>query len=312
MSLYKIIESKLQPIAAKDFKLERDSQRLIEANIEEVFGLIFIDTEFQLNGLRVDTLAFDNETNSFVVIEYKRDRSTSVIDQGYSYLALVLNNKADFVLRYNETQKANLTKSDIDWSATRVIFVAARFTTHQLGSINFQDLPIELWKAQLFDGDMLSVEQQIADKQAESIKTVTKKSTPTNSVVEQVRTYNVNDLIKEDYPSKSLYEELSSRILDLDSNFVESPQKGYIGYKLSNKIIVAIVPQKNRIILELNRTQPQDVDDPRGLVEYIPKSLENKNRHMSRIYIEDTGIINYAISLVEQVYKNYKEPNKNK
>ena len=312
MSLYKIIESKLQPIAAKDFKLERDSQRLIEANIEEVFGLTFVDTEFQLNGLRVDTLAFDNETNSFVVIEYKRDRSTSVIDQGYSYLALVLNNKADFVLRYNETQKANLTKSDIDWSATRVIFVAARFTTHQLGSINFQDLPIELWKAQLFDGDMLSVEQQIADKQAESIKTVTKKSTPTNSVVEQVRTYNVNDLIKEDYPSKSLYEELSSRILDLDSNFVESPQKGYIGYKLSNKIIVAIVPQKNRIILELNRTQPQDVDDPRGLVEYIPKSLENKNRHMSRIYIEDTGIINYAISLVEQVYKNYKEPNKNK
>lgn len=312
MSLYKIIESKLQPIAAKDFKLERDSQRLIEANIEEVFGLTFVDTEFQLNGLRVDTLAFDNETNSFVVIEYKRDRSTSVIDQGYSYLALVLNNKADFVLRYNETQKANLTKSDIDWSATRVIFVAARFTTHQLGSINFQDLPIELWKAQLFDGDMLSVEQQIADKQAESIKTVTKKSTPTNSVVEQVRTYNVNDLIKEDYPSKSLYEELSSRILDLDSNFVESPQKGYIGYKLSNKIIVAIVPQKNRIILELNRTQPQDVDDPRGLVEYIPKSLENKNRHMSRIYIEDTGIINYAISLVEQVYKHYKEPNKNK
>ncbi len=312
MSLYKIIESKLQPIAAKDFKLERDSQRLIEANIEEVFGLTFVDTEFQLNGLRVDTLAFDNETNSFVVIEYKRDRSTSVIDQGYSYLALVLNNKADFVLRYNETQKANLTKSDIDWSATRVIFVAARFTTHQLGSINFQDLPIELWKAQLFDGDMLSVEQQIADKQAESIKTVTKKSTPTNSVVEQVRTYNVNDLIKEDYPSKSLYEELSSRILDLDSNFVESPQKGYIGYKLSNKIIVAIVPQKNRIILELNRTQPQDVDDPRGLVEYIPKSLENKNRHMSRIYIEDAGIINYAISLVEQVYEHYKEPNKNK
>lgn len=305
MPLYRINDSKLEPILAKDFKLERDSQRLIEANIEEVFGLKFVDTEFQLNGLRVDTLAFDDETNSFVVIEYKRDRSSSVIDQGYSYLALVLNNKADFVLRYNETQKASLTKADIDWSATRVIFVAARFTTHQLGSINFQDLPIELWKAQLFDGGMFSIEQQLADKQAESIKTVSKKNTSKDSVVEQIRTYNVNDLVKEDYPSRSLYEELSSRILDLDSKFVESPQKGYIGYKVSNKIIVAIVPQKNRLILELNRTQPQDVDDPKGLVEYIPKSLENKNRHMSRIYIEDSSIINYAISLVEQVYKKY-------
>ena len=305
MSLYKINDSKLQPISAKDFKLERDSQRLIEANIEEVFGLTFVDTEFQLNGLRVDTLAFDDETNSFVVIEYKRDRSSSVIDQGYSYLALVLNNKADFVLRYNETQKASLTKSEIDWSATRVIFVASRFTTHQLGSINFQDLPIELWKAQLYEGEMLNLEQQIADKQAESIKTVAKKSTSTSSVVQQIRTYNVDDLIKEDYPSKPLFVELSTRILDLDSNFVESPQKGYIGYKISNKIIVAIVPQKNRIILELNRTQPQDIDDPRGLVEYIPKSLENKNRHMSRIYIDDTSIINYALTIVEQVYKKY-------
>jgi predicted transport protein len=208
-------------------------------------------------------------------------------------------------LRYNETQKASLTKSDIDWSATRVIFVAARFTTHQLGSINFQDLPIELWKAQLFEGGMISIEQQLADKQAESIKTVTKKSTTTDSVVEEIRTYSVNDLIKEDYPSRSLYEELSTRILELDSNFTESPKKGYIGFKLGTKLVVAVVPQRNRLVLELNRTRPEDVDDPKGLVELIPKSLEHKNRYISRIFIEDIGVINYAMTLVEQVYKRH-------
>lgn len=306
MPLYKISDTNLLPINTTDFRLERDSQRLIEANIEQVFGLKFVDTEFQLNGLRVDTLAFDEETNSFVVIEYKRDRSSSVIDQGYSYLALVLNNKADFVLRYNETQQKSLTKADIDWSATRVIFVAARFTTHQLGSINFQDLPIELWKVQLHEGDLLSIEQQLADKQAESIKTVTKKTDAASSVDREIKTYNVNDLVKDDYPSKSLYEELSARILDLDSNFVESPKKGYIGYKIGSQIIVAIVPQKNRLVLEFNRTQPQDVDDPKGLVEYIPKSLEHKNRHMSRMFIEDSSVINYAISIVEQVFKHHQ------
>jgi len=306
MPLYKIDASKLTPVPTKDFRLERDAQRLVEANIGQVFGLKFVDTEFQLNGLRVDTLAFDEETNSFVVIEYKRDRSSSVIDQGYSYLALVLNNKADFVLRYNETQKASLTKAHIDWSATRVIFVAARFTTHQLGSINFQDLPIELWKVQLFDGGLLSIEQQLADKQAESIKTVTKSSVKTDSVEREIKTYTVGDLIRDDYPSKLLYEELSTRILDIDSSFVESPKKGYIGYKIGNQIIVAIVPQKNRLILEFNRTQPKDVDDPKGLVEYIPKSLEYKNRHMSRMFIENNSVINYAISITEQVYKKHQ------
>lgn len=306
MPLYKISDTNLLPINTTDFRLERDSQRLIEANIEQVFGLKFVDTEFQLNGLRVDTLAFDEETSSFVVIEYKRDRSSSVIDQGYSYLALVLNNKADFVLRYNETQQKSLTKADIDWSATRVIFVAARFTTHQLGSINFQDLPIELWKVQLHEGDLLSIEQQLADKQAESIKTVTKKTNVASSVDREIKTYSVGDLVKDDYPSKSLYEELSARILDLDSNFVESPKKGYIGYKIGSQIIVAIVPQKNRLVLEFNRTQPQDVDDPKGLVEYVPKSLEHKNRHMSRMFIEDSSVINYAMSIVEQVFKHHQ------
>jgi hypothetical protein len=47
-------------------------QKLTENNLDSIFGLEFIATEFQLYNLRIDTLAFDNETNSFVIIEYKR------------------------------------------------------------------------------------------------------------------------------------------------------------------------------------------------------------------------------------------------
>ena len=73
-----------------------------------VFGLKFVGSQFALHGFRIDTLAFDQETSAFVIIEYKRDRSFSVIDQGYAYLALMLNNKADFILEYNEKKKKNL------------------------------------------------------------------------------------------------------------------------------------------------------------------------------------------------------------
>ena len=76
--------------------------------------------EFSLNGLRVDTLGFDKESRSFVIIEYKKDRNFTVIDQGYAYLALLLNNKAEFILKYNENNKAFLRKDNIDWSQSRI------------------------------------------------------------------------------------------------------------------------------------------------------------------------------------------------
>ena len=69
-----------------------------------------------MQNFRIDTLAFDTETKSFVRIEYKRDRSFSVVDQGFAYLSLMLNNKADFILEYNERMKDNLKREDVDWS----------------------------------------------------------------------------------------------------------------------------------------------------------------------------------------------------
>ena len=60
-------------------------------------------SEFTLHNFRIDTLAFDEESKSFVIIEYKKDKSFSVVDQGYAYLSLMLNNKADFILEYNES-----------------------------------------------------------------------------------------------------------------------------------------------------------------------------------------------------------------
>ena len=86
MSIYNINENNLSLIKKVDFKKERELQRLTENNLEELFNLKFIATEFQVDNLRIDTLAYDSETNSFVIIEYKNTKNYSVIDQGYSYL----------------------------------------------------------------------------------------------------------------------------------------------------------------------------------------------------------------------------------
>ena len=98
MDLYKIKKDTLEPIERDPFKLEKEIQSVVESNVETLFGLEFVKSEFSLGQFRLDSVCFDNDTNSFVIIEYKKESSYSVIDQGYSYLSLMLNNKSDFIL----------------------------------------------------------------------------------------------------------------------------------------------------------------------------------------------------------------------
>lgn len=130
MALFKIENNdNLEQIKELPFKLEKEIQDLTEKNIKTIFGLEFVRSEFGLNNFRIDTLAFDKDSASFVIIEYKRDKNFSVIDQGYAYLSLMLNNKADFILEYNENNKDTLKRDDIDWSQSRVLFISPSFTT---------------------------------------------------------------------------------------------------------------------------------------------------------------------------------------
>ena len=87
MSLFLKIQNKFKKIKEIPFQNEKEIQSITENNLEDVFRLEFVESEASLNNLRIDTLAFDNESKSFVIIEYKKDKNFSVIDQGYAYLA---------------------------------------------------------------------------------------------------------------------------------------------------------------------------------------------------------------------------------
>ena len=78
------------------------------------------------------------------MIEYKRGQSYSVVDYGMSYLSLLLNNKADVVLEYNEKCNQTLKKDRVNWSQLRVLFVSDSFTKYQIEALGFKDIPIEL------------------------------------------------------------------------------------------------------------------------------------------------------------------------
>ena len=192
MSLYNINNSKLEPIRKVEFTYERDLQKLTEENLDELFGLKFVASEFQLDNLRIDTLAFNETTKSFVIIEYKRGKNYSVIDQGYSYLSLLLNNKAEFVLKYNQKFNANYGKEDIDFSQTVVMFIAPSYTTYQLKSIEFNDLAFELWKVTKFNNDTILYDPINVSENKASIKEVSssKSNIEKAKVNREIKKYN--------------------------------------------------------------------------------------------------------------------------
>lgn len=303
MALYKI-EKKLEYIKEKPFRLEKEIQELTENNLKTIFGLEFVKSEFALNNFRIDTLAFDKEANAFVIIEYKRDKNFSVIDQGYAYLSLMLNNKADFILEFNENLDKTLKRTDVDWSQSRVLFVSPAFTNYQREAINFKDLPIELWEVKRFENTTVSYEQIQKAGAQESIKTISKADKTIDNVAKEIKVYseqehleNVSEEIKE------LYEKFKSAIQNLD-NLEIKPKKKYIAF-VAGRNVIDILPQKKALKMWINMSKGE-LDDTKGITRDVSTTGHWGNGDFE-IQIKDDENLEYILSLVKQsIKKNEK------
>lgn len=177
----------LDSLDREEFALEVDIQKLVENNLQTIFKLQFVATEVNIDNFWLDTLAFDEERNSFVVIEFKKDTSYSVVDQGYSYLGALLNNKAKVTQKYNNLVNQDLTIEDIDWSSARVMVVSQSFTTYQKSSVKVPDVPFELWEIQRLSGDIITLCEPKSDSYEDKIlsgknsKNSAKKQTSTGA-----------------------------------------------------------------------------------------------------------------------------------
>lgn len=296
MPLYHI-NDQLNLIRENSFKLEKDLQTLTENNLEKIFGLQLVKSEFALQKFRIDTLAYDKESNAFVIIEYKRSKNFSVIDQGYAYLSLMLNNKSDFILEFNENLNNTLKRNDVDWSQSRVLFVSQNFTNYQREAINFKDLPIELWEITRYENQTVSYEQIIKSDSQESINTISKSDKTIRSVAKEIKVYteqehfqNVSDEIKE------LYDKVKSAILDL-GNIEIKPKKKYIAF-VCGKNIVDIHPQQKALKMWLNMSIGE-LDDPKQLTRDVSTTGHWGNGDYE-IRISSDENLEYLLSPIKQ------------
>ncbi|MBD2700869.1 hypothetical protein IC229_09480 [Spirosoma sp. BT702] len=305
MAIYKI-GKQLDFVKEIPFKFEKDIQTLVEKNLNSLLHLAFIRSEFSLNNFRIDTLAFDTETKSFVVVEYKRDKNFSVIDQGYAYLSLMLNNKADFVLEFNESQQITLKRTDVDWTQSKVIFIAPQFTNYQREAINFKDLPIELWEIKRFENDTVSFDQIQKASAKESIKTISRNDETVGTVSKEVKVFTEQDhLQKVDFETRELYEQLKERLISLDDNVTTQPKKQTIGFKVENNIFCDIVLQGKGLKIYLN-LKIGNLQDQKQIARDV-SNVGHWGNGSYEIKMSDTDDIDYIVSLLKQSLRKNKK-----
>ena len=276
MEVFNIKNNKVEVVELNPFKLEKDIQDVIEKNTESFFGLEFVRSEFPIGEFRIDTLCFDNETNSFVLIEYKKGSSYSVIDQGYSYLSLMLNNKSEFIIEYNERLNKTLKRDDVDWTQSRILFISQSFSSYQRNSVNFKNLPFELWEIKRFNNDTIVLNKHNSTSK-ESIDTISnvESSTLIESVSKEIQVvdeeFHTNKL---DSETLQKWNDFKERITELDNVKLEI-KKPYISLMGETKNICFCNFRRKHVMIDIGRgnintdgTKSKNfftLEDPKGI-----------------------------------------------
>jgi predicted transport protein len=299
MPIYAISNNVLSEIPVKDFGLESEIQALFEANLKTLMGLTLVKHEFRIKDKRIDTLAFDEQSRGFVIIEYKRSQNISVFDQGITYLKLMLENKADFVLEYNEQLKGSLKRDGVEWTQIRVVFVSPAFTDIQIQATDFKDLAIELWKVTRYGNNTLHITEIKKNPSAASIKQATQQSKDVKLIAKETKVYT-EDAWMEFAGEKmaALYRKFRTAITNLDSGIEIKPTSTYIAFKKGSKNIVDIDLQRKALKVHIN-AKWGTIEDPKKIAKNV-SSIGHYGNGDYEIQVKDDGNLEYIMSLVKQ------------
>jgi len=314
MNLFHINKGNVASIEPDPLKLEKEMQALIEANLEDVFALKLVASELKIHEFRLDTLAFDEDNSAFVIIEYKNGYNYSVIDQGYSYLSVMMNNKSDFILEYNERMSASLRRNQIDWSSSRILFIAPSFNRYQKNSVNFKNMPYELWEMKKFVGGVISLSQhQSSSTESFDSGGNNKANSDISDVLAEIAVITESDHVaKLSADMRALWYELREQ-LDVFPDTSFYAKKSYVGFKRDNKVICFIHFRQSNLRIDIAKGEKSpdgtpskkffELYDPKGIArDYSWTYKTGSTGHNYQIFLKDPNNLKDIIGLIEQKY----------
>lgn len=300
MALFKINNSKVKKLIAKDLALERNLQELFEANLEEILNIVFLAHEYSTSfGGRIDTLGID-KNGSPCIIEYKKNQNDNVINQGLSYLRWLLDHKADFeILCHNKK-----TDIEIDWDSPRVICIAESYNKFDLDTADILPINVELLRYRIYDENVLYIEPENYQKVRISTSAIIKKAKQGKEKIERLqKTYTIDDhLAGFNKLVVDLFQSLREKILSIDENIIEEAKAKYIAYKTSTNF-TDVHLQQSGVKIYLNVKSGQ-LNDPQNLARDLttPKKIGHWGNGDYEVKLEKESDLDAVFSLIKQSY----------
>ncbi|WP_368666575.1 DUF5655 domain-containing protein [Kitasatospora sp. MBT63] len=238
-------------------ELERHLQALVEANMEEMLGGVrFLASEYSTGPVhrgRIDSLGLD-EDGSPVLIEYKRQRSESVLAQGLFYLSWLVENRAEFEALVEQRLGAEAAEQ-VDWSNPRVVCIAADFSRYDLVAAGMSHHRIDMVVYRRYGDDLVTLE--LAASVAGGCGTLSGRRSELARPVSANRRTVTDVLAQASGEIQGLYEELDSRLLDLGEGHAVSLQH-YVAYRRRrNFACVRVLAQALVVFLRVDPTTVQ-------------------------------------------------------
>jgi predicted transport protein len=274
IKLYRLTAGTATELRGDASGLEKPLQTLIEKNLETLLSIRFLATEYvtgKTHGGRIDTLGLD-ENNCPVILEYKRFVGENVINQGLFYLDWLMDHQAEFKLLVMETLgKAEADK--IDWSAPRLVCIAADFTKYDGHAVQQINRNIELIRYRRFGADLLLLElanssSAGAAKSAKGSKAPKPAKPIEEATPAAVKAGGTDKTVAEQLAAMPealtvLLASLEDYVLSLGDDVQRKELKLYIAFKRL-KNFATVVPQKGRLLLYLHLDVDQ-VPPPPGI-----------------------------------------------
>lgn len=224
--------------------------------------------------------------------------------------------KSDFLLVLSQYFNKVLRMEDVDWSQSRIIFVSPSFNSYQKDSVNFKDLPFELWEIKQYSNDTLVLNQHRSNSK-ESIETLNPTSNDSiiSRVTKEVKVYTVDQhLSKTSKKVVEHWDELHQKLLEL-KNIEIIPKSPYISLMYNSKTVCYFNFMKSGIRIDVLRgnVNPDgsksknyfDIDDPKGISSEGSWEWKSGTKGtLYRIYFDEKSDIDYTMFLINQKYKN--------
>lgn len=257
IKLFRLTAGKATELQGDASDLEKPLQTLIEANLEPLLGIRFLATEYstgKTHGGRIDSLGLD-ENNCPVILEYKRSVGENVINQGLFYLDWLMDHQAEFkLLTMDKLGKA--AADAIDWSAPRLVCIAADFTKYDGHAVQQINRNIELIRYRRFGDELLLLELANATSGANGKASGSKVTKPAAGEAVPLKSAPRDRSFAEWLPLlpahlTELLASLEGYVLSLGDDVQRKELRLYLAFKRL-KNFATVVAQKNRLLLYLH------------------------------------------------------------